>query len=112
MQKVLTKQLFGTFVILVIMLSAVEQSYANVPMSYYDLDHFAIDCSKKREQTEFLQSMYGTDSERRSARITNALTPWTVFTDKTGRARQKYFGNGEYNWVIRQKLHILNTQCF
>jgi hypothetical protein len=81
-------------------------------MSYYDLDHFVVDCSKKKEQVAFLQSMYGTDNERRNARFANALTPWTVFTDRTGRARQKYFGNGEYNWIIRQKLYILNTQCF
>ena len=90
------------------MFSGVKQSYADVPMSYYDLSHFQVDCSKKREQTEFLQSMYGTDSERRNARFMNALTPWTVITDRTGRARQKYVGNGQYNWVIRQSLYDLN----
>ncbi|SVC77744.1 uncharacterized protein METZ01_LOCUS330598 [marine metagenome] len=77
-------------------------------MSYNDLAYFQIDCSKKREQVAFLQSMYSTDNERRNARFMNLLTPWTVFTDRAGGARRKYVGNGEYNWVIRQKLYKLN----
>ena len=50
---VATSIAFGTSVIIATSLQASERE----PLDWQDLDHFQIDCSLKKEQTEYLNSM-------------------------------------------------------
>jgi len=104
MRSVIIRTLFGIFAI-----TAVE---AKEPMRINDLDHFVVDCSKKKEQIEFLESMRPSQGDKILARFTTKAMPWQALTDPEGYRKNKYLGQGGYDWLIRQKLYTLATQCY
>jgi len=106
--RAITSIIFGICVTTATLSRAAE----GIPMDWYDLDHFQIDCSLKQQQIEFLNNMRLSESEMREFRLQRLLTPWTIFTDPEGSARVRKTGNGEYNWLINQHLHSLATQCY
>ena len=104
---VFIKRLCGIFVITV----SLNTANAEMPMNIHDLDKFRIDCSKKRQQVEFLQSLRSTSDQRAGARLQSFLTPWRWFTDPEGQERINNVGKGEYNWLINQHLWDLKNNC-
>jgi hypothetical protein len=62
---------FGTCVITVSLFSgcATQPAPNRIPMSTMDLNHFRIDCSRKQEQIEFLQSQRISRDEQFAARM-------------------------------------------
>lgn len=106
--RAITSIIFGTCVTTATLSNAAE----GIPMDYYDLDHFQIDCSLKQQQVEFLNSMRMSETEMRAFRLQGFLTPWTKLTDPNGADRVRKTGNGDYNWLINQHLYSLATQCY
>ena len=105
---VFIKRLCGIFVITV----SLNTANAEMPMNIHDLDHFQIDCSKKQQQVEFLQSLRSTSDQRAGARLETLLTPWRWFTDPEGANRVYHVGKGNYNWLINQILWSLENNCY
>ena len=105
---VFIKRLCGIFVIIV----SLNTANAEMPMNHYDLDHFVIDCSKKQQQVEFLQSLRSSSDQRAGARLETLLTPWRWFTDPEGANRVYHVGKGNYNWLINQILWSLENNCY
>lgn len=105
---VFIKRLCGIFVII----ASLNTANAEMPMNIHDLDHFQIDCSKKQQQVEFLQSLRSTSDQRAGARLQSFLTPWRWFTDPEGQARVHHVGKGSYNWIIDQALWELRNNCY
>jgi hypothetical protein len=99
--------LFGSCVII-----ATQQVNAEMPIDDYDLDHFQVDCSRKAEQVQFLQSFRNTDAQRLGARLETMLTPWRWFTDTEDQRRVYKIGRGDYNWLINQHLMTLRNNCY
>ena len=105
---VFIKRLCGIFVIIV----SLNTANAEVPMNIDDLDHFVVDCSKKQQQVEFLQSLRSSSDQRAGARLQTILTPWRWFTDPEGHERVYNVGKGSYNWIINQHLWTLKNNCY
>lgn len=98
--------LFGSCVII-----ATQSANAEMPMNDNDLDHFVPDCSKKREQVEWLQSFRNSKAQRLTARIEVYATPWRWITDPEAQRRLSLLGRGDYNWLINQHLMTLRNNC-
>ena len=107
-RRAITSIIFGTCVTTATLSSAAE----GIPMDWYDLDHFQIDCSLKKEQIEFLNSMRVSESDMIGFRLQELVMPWAKLTDPEGNARVHRTGNGDYNWLINQHLYSLATQCY
>ena len=105
---VFIKRLCGIFVII----ASLNTANAEMPMNLHDLDTMQLDCSKKKEQIEFLQSLRSTSDQRAGARLETLLTPWRMFTDPEGRERVEHVGKGSYNWIINQHLWTLKNNCY
>jgi hypothetical protein len=106
LRRAIINVLFGSCVII-----ATQQVNAEMPMDDWDLDHFQPDCSKKREQVEWLQSFRNSDGQRLSARVEQFVTPWRWFTDYEEARRVSLIGRGDYNWLINQHLMTLRNNC-
>ena len=105
---VFIKRLCGIFVIIAVFNTA----NAEMPMNIHDLDTFQLDCSKKQQQVEFLQSLRSSSDQRTGARLQSFLTPWKWFTDPEGQERIYNVGEGSYNWIINQHLWTLKNNCY
>jgi hypothetical protein len=84
---------------------------ARVSMSTIDLNSFQPDCSRRDEQIRMLTSMLNNRDDQFMARLGNALQPWQAVTDPGTYGYRQDVGYGRTNWLIRQNLHILVTQC-
>jgi len=80
---VATSIAFGTSVIIATSLQASERE----PLDWQDLDHFQIDCSLKKEQTEYLNSMRTKNVTW--ARLQWKFMPWQSVTDGEGYEKIK-----------------------
>jgi len=105
-RRAITSIVFGICVI-----SATASEAGRLPLSYEALNHFQIDCSKAKEQTEFLISLKRNYNEMQMDRIKAYLMPWKILTDPDGHARLNHSGYGGYNRMIDSHLHDLSTQC-
>jgi hypothetical protein len=105
-RRAITSIVFGICVI-----SATASEAGRLPLSYEALNHFQIDCSKAKEQTEFLISLKRSDDEMLADRIKAYVMPWKILTDPDGHARLNHSGYGGYNHMIRSILHEIATQC-
>lgn len=76
-----------------------------------DLNQFQPDCSRRNEQIQMLTSMLHNRDDQFVARLGNALQPWQSVTDPGAYRYRHDVGYGRTNWLIRQNLHILVTQC-
>ena len=85
---------------------------ANEVMNWDDLNHYQLDCNKKAEQIQFLNSMRTTESERIMIRAKLRLQPWLPITDGDLYDKQLKQGQGRYEWLINQHLHTLASQCY
>ena len=81
------------------------------PMSAMDLSYFQIDCSRKKEQIQFLNSMRVTDDDRIINGITNILSPWERYQDSPASVQRQQIHRGRTNWLINQKLSRLAKDC-
>lgn len=81
---------------------------ARVPRAM--LDSFVVDCSKKREQVEFINSQRTSGGERAGARVLVYLTPWQIITSPGPRTNQIEVGYGQQDWMLNQILWELG-QC-
>lgn len=108
---VLSRTVFGRYVILASMVSLVGCASPRAHMVSHDLDFFQIDCSRKREQIEFLQSLRNDNNERFNARVENMLTPWRAITDPDRYRENQSVGMGRHNWLITQNLISIQQQC-
>ena len=102
---VATSIAFGTSVIIATSLQASERE----PLDWQDLDHFQVDCSLKKEQTEYLNSMRTTN--KKWARFQWKFMPWQAVTDGEGYEKNKKQATGAYDWLINQHLHTIASQC-
>lgn len=82
-----------------------------LPISYEKLSYFQIDCSKAKEQTEFLIALKRTPGEMQADRIKAYVMPWKILNDPDVHARWNHSGYGGYNRMIDSHLHDLSTQC-
>ena len=105
-QRAITSITFGIFVT-----TATISRADGIPMDWYDLDHFQIDCSIKQEQIEFLNSIRHSETDMIGARLMELVTPWNKVIRPTDAKRVHRTGNGDYNWLINQHLYTLSTQC-
>lgn len=80
-------------------------------MAVEDLNYFKIDCSKKKEQIEFLQRQLNNGDDMLIARLKNMVTPWTALTDPEGRSEQYSIGSGHSNWLIKQTIWKIRYTC-
>jgi hypothetical protein len=102
MRSVIISMLFGIFA---------TTAVAREPMQYNDLDHFQVDCSLKKEQIQFLQSLRPTGNEKLTARFKQHFMPWQAVTDGSKFKKNNKIGTGGYDWLINQHLYTLKTQC-
>ena len=86
---------------IIIFLSAITFAMTSQSMSLEDLNRYQIDCSRKAEQIQFLNSLRTTESERQWLRLRAKLMPWT---DQTA-------GDNREETMINQHLHTIATQC-
>lgn len=84
-----------------VFLSAITFAITSQSMSLEDLNRYQIDCSKKEEQIQILNSLRTTESERQWLRLRAKLMPWT---DQTA-------GDNREETMINQHLHTIATQC-
>lgn len=81
---------------------------ARMPMSTYDLNHtFQVDCSRKQEQIEMLQSMRPTRDEQMAARLRTIFQPWTAFTNPAGYVSDQDVGINNHEKYINYHLNQL-----
>lgn len=80
-------------------------------MSFQDLNHYQIDCSRKFDQIAVLQSMRPTRDDRMFARLSKMVQPWKVVTDPLSNSENEAIGTGRTEWLINQKLIALHRDC-
>ncbi len=89
----------------------VQRNVRQAPLAYYDLQRYKIDCSRKKEQIEFLQSMRVTADDRLYYYIHNWLTPWEAVTDPEARYNRAMIAQGIFNDELNQKLIRIPMTC-
>lgn len=102
---------FGLFVITVSLFSGCASN--TVPggrptMRYQDLNYFQVDCKRKQQQVEMLQSMRQTREDMADAALTNMAKPWTVITDPQGFYERQKSSEGGINKQINYNLFLLS----
>ena len=73
-----------------------------------DLNHFRIDCNRKREQIVMLQSMRQTGDEQLLASINNIARPWQAWSDPDAYWTRQEIGSGQINKHINANLKLLS----
>lgn len=101
--------IFAAFAILFVSGCATGPTHRSMDVA--DLNYFKIDCSKKKEQIEFLQSQLSNGDDMLVARFKNLVTPWRAVTDPEGRAEEYSIGSGHSNWLIRQTIWKIRYHC-
>lgn len=77
-------------------------------MSYQDLNYFQVDCRRKQEQVEMLQSMRQSPDEMKTAALDNLFKPWTAVTDPRGFYERHKASEGGINKQINYNLFLLS----
>lgn len=80
-------------------------------MDAIDISHYQIDCSRKSEQIQFLESLRSGRDDRFWSRVGNTVQPWTKYTDTHNYSQRGQIANGRTNWLINQKLMRLAHDC-
>ena len=80
-------------------------------MSYADINYFKMDCSKRNEQIQMLQSMQSTEDDRLLARVRVATQPWLQFTDPDQFTNDVYLGSGRTDAYIQYQIQDLVNFC-
>jgi hypothetical protein len=79
-----------------------------IPMSIDDLDRrFQIDCKRKQQQIEMLQSMRQSGDESFDAYMRVLLQPWRIFTNPAELEVDLELTKGNPNKYINYHLHQL-----
>ena len=100
---------FGLCAIIVSLCSACATGTPGAqPMSYQDLNYFQVDCKRKQEQVEMLQSMRQNRDQMVSAQTTNMFKPWTAITDPQGFNERQQAAQGGINKQINYNLFLLS----
>ena len=79
----------------------------NTSMAATDLNYFQVNCKLKAEQIVMLQSMRASPDEQLIARVSNAVQPWQVITNKDAYNQKQQIGSSRTNWLINQHLMAL-----
>lgn len=82
-----------------------------MPMSSMDLDNFQVDCKQRDAQIRFLTSQLSNRDDQFMARLNSVARPWEAITDPGTHQYRQDVGWGRTNWLIRQNILILQTQC-
>jgi hypothetical protein len=103
---------FGLCVITVSLFSGCA-STSTVPggrptMRYQDLNYFQVDCRRKQEQVEMLQSMRQSQDDMRSNALTNLMQPWTAVTNPRGFYERQKSSEGGINKQVNYNLFLLS----
>jgi hypothetical protein len=77
-------------------------------MTYQELNYFQVDCKRKQQQVEMLQSMRQNQDEMASAALTNLFKPWTAVTDPRGFYERHKASEGGINKQINYNLFLLS----
>lgn len=80
-------------------------------MPAHFLETFRIDCAKKTEQIEFLQSLRSTHNDRLAAVVSSMVRPWENLTDPNTAAERRSVSSRRNDWLIDQKLMRLKWDC-
>ena len=75
---------------------------ARMPLA--DLDTFVVDCDRKREQIEFINSQRTSANEKLVSRLLVSLTPWQMVTSPRARQDQVDIGSSRQDWMLDQIL--------
>jgi hypothetical protein len=104
---------FGICVIAVSLFSgcAATGRADRIPMREVDLKNWHHDCKHKTEQVAMLQQMRQTPDERAIAKLSNAVTPWTKYTNPDQHRENRMQGMGQNNWYIDYHLLLLARDC-
>lgn len=78
-----------------------------VPVATMDLNHFIIDCRRKQEQVEFLQSLRQTREEQMAARLRLMFNSYELVTNPTMYQTNYDMANGNPNKYINYLLREL-----
>ena len=110
LRRVITNVLFGSCVTIVTLSANAEQPE---PIALDEfLDTYQLDCARKDEQVQFLQSFRQSKWQMITARFESVFTPRIVKSMNTGRYNIiNKIGKGDVNWIIDQKLHKLKNNC-
>ena len=98
-------------ILLLLLTTGCSTKSPRLPLSYEELNTFQIDCSKKKEQMEFLIALKRTYNEMQADRLKAFVFTAKLLTDPETYHRYAFSGNGSYNRMIDSHLHDLSTQC-
>lgn len=79
-------------------------------MNRADLNYFVVDCSRKDEQIQMLQSMRVTPDEQFAAQMRVAFKPYEIVTDRSAYTTNHNIAYGNVNKYINHKLRLL-SEC-
>lgn len=81
-------------------------------MSLHDLDHFKIDCSKKQEQLEFLNTQWPSDRDRFINAFTITSTAGYVLSNADGTYQERRkLNDGYYTNSLRILIYQIESRC-
>lgn len=75
------------------------------------IENFQIDCAKKSEQIEFLQSLRSTPDQRATAVVEDTWRFWEVYIDPAKSQERRNLYQRRYDWLIAQKMMRLQWDC-
>lgn len=80
-------------------------------MDQRDLARFQIDCDRKAEQIQFLESQRTSRDDRLWAWVTNQVQFWDQYTDPQRYNQRRVTVSGRSNWTINQHLMTIERNC-
>jgi hypothetical protein len=81
-------------------------------MNYADVDHFTIDCSKKREQLEFLNTQWPSDKDRLINAFTISSTGGYILSNADGTYKERRkLNDGYYTNSLRILIYQIESTC-
>jgi hypothetical protein len=80
-------------------------------MNYADLASYQLDCNRKAEQIQFLESQRPGRDDRLWAWTTNYFVGWERYTDPENYQERQAISGRNTHWIINQKLMRLARDC-
>lgn len=80
-------------------------------MASVDLDSFHVNCKNRDEQIQLLSSQLMDRDDMFMARLGAAVRFWEPVTDPDTASYRRDVGYGRTNWLIRQQILKLQTEC-
>ena len=105
----LASGILGTVAILCISGCAVPQSTARMPGR--DIADLQIDCSRKTEQLQFLESLRSSSDDRLLEYANDFLRFWEPYTRPHSVQQRREVYTGRNDWLINQKIMRLKWDC-